>query len=470
MKKVLDKPPKILRPLRGRISAKRRRRRARDINFIYFWRCIMSKKEICNLIVSSIKDLLGQPAWLTSFKAPKHFVRNRLLSMLHVIIFLLFSNSSSMDNNLSNIKRKLQGSIEFPKVTKQAISHARQAISPMLFSELFNLSVDLFYNNISNRKTWNNLHVFAIDGSKFELPNSSKNFETFGEMFVPLNPNSKFSQSLVSIVYDVTDDYIVHASMNRYLSSERDAAIEHMDTLESLGIYKDSVVVFDRGYYSEAMFRYCVSHNHKCVMRLKESLNFSKSAGKKNSDFTDVLPGNPKEGTEDIPIRIISVKLKTGEYEYLATNIFTENFTYEMFKKLYFMRWPIEMKYHELKERLNIEDFIGATPVAIMQEFFIKLLLSNLAALLKGEADEEIQSNDNKANKYRYHSNRSFIIGQIKEVFPMIVFGLYDISEIQVVFEDACTKKVPTMPNRSCPRKKKKDNKHTHFRNRKPAF
>jgi hypothetical protein len=33
----------------------------------------------------------------------------------------------------------------FPKVSKQAISKARQGIKPSLFSDLFNLSVDIFY-------------------------------------------------------------------------------------------------------------------------------------------------------------------------------------------------------------------------------------------------------------------------------------------------------------------------------------
>ena len=70
-------------------------------------------------------------------------------------------------------------------------------------------------------------------------------------------------------VYDVLDDYIVHASFQRYLASERSAALEHLHNLEDLNIYQNSVVIFDRGYYSEDMFRYCVEHQHLCLMRLK---------------------------------------------------------------------------------------------------------------------------------------------------------------------------------------------------------
>ena len=278
----------------------------------------MTKDQICSSIILAIKDYLSTPSRLDAFKAPGRFVRKRLLSMLHVIIYLFFSDNPSMDTNLANIKRELYGLVDFPqKITKQAVSHARQAINPMLFAELFNLSVDIFYQNTPKRNTWNGLHVFAIDGSKFELPNSKKNFDHFGEMFKVSNPDSKFTQALASVVYDVLDDYIVHASIKRYLASERDSALLHLKTLEDLGIYENSVIVFDRGYYSEAMFRYCVSHGHLCVMRLKDSMKFCKEIGKKVSDSVRTLHGNPKAGTEDIPVRIISVKLDFTDWEYI---------------------------------------------------------------------------------------------------------------------------------------------------------
>lgn len=60
-------------------------------------------------------------------------------------------------------------------------------------------------------------------------------------------------------------------------------------------------------------------------------------------------------------VRVISVKLDSSEYEYLVTNIFDKSFTVQMFRHLYFLRWPCETKYLELKERLQIEDFNGAT-------------------------------------------------------------------------------------------------------------
>ena len=86
-----------------------------------------------------------------------------------------------------------------------------------------------------------------------------------------------YTMGLASIIYDVLDDYILHASIHKFLSSERAAALEHLKVLEDMGLYNNSIIIFDRGYYSEDMFRYCVEHGHLCVMRLKEGINLSKN-------------------------------------------------------------------------------------------------------------------------------------------------------------------------------------------------
>lgn len=205
----------------------------------------------------------------------------------------------------------MTATLDFPDISKQALSKARQFINPALFKELYYLSVDLFYKQLPSRKLWNGYHSFAIDGSKIELPNSKSNFEFFGEMFGYPDSSRRFTMGLGSIVYDVLDDYIVHASFQRYLASERSAALEHLHNLEDLNIYQNSVVIFDRGYYSEDMFRYCVEHQHLCLMRLKQNYNIAKKC---SGDIITGLPGNEKDGSEDI----------------------------------YFYRWPVETKYKEI--------------------------------------------------------------------------------------------------------------------------
>lgn len=426
----------------------------------------MNRIDICKNIIQSIKEYITTPGKLEPHRAKNHFVRKRKLSLFQVIMYLLYTSKASMFQNLSRIREDL-GNLDFPDISKQALSKARQFINPALFKELYYLSVDLFYKQLPSRKLWNGYHLFAIDGSKIELPNSKSNFEFFGEMFGYPDPNRRFTMGLGSIVYDVLDDYIVHASFQRYLASERSAALEHLHNLEDLNIYQNSVVIFDRGYYSEDMFRYCVEHQHLCLMRLKQNYNIAKKC---SGDIITVLPGNEKDRTEDTKIRVIEVILNDGTKEYLATNLFDSHISQQMFRELYFYRWPVETKYKELKSRLAIEEFSGATTTSVLQKFYINVLLSNLSSLIKNQVDEEIQITAKSTNKYRYQANRAFIIGRIKTIVPKILCNLFDLSVIDRLYKESLRCRSQIMPERTFRRKKNKAIGRTHFNNKKVAF
>ncbi|WP_156885104.1 hypothetical protein [Oribacterium sp. NK2B42] len=58
-------------------------------------------------------------------------------------------------------------------------------------------------------------------------------------------------------------------------------------------------------------------------MRLKDSIGLAKRLEKSDADSyegMDVILGNPKEGTTDVTVRVIAVKLDSGATEYLATS------------------------------------------------------------------------------------------------------------------------------------------------------
>ena len=140
----------------------------------------MEKHEICKLIIQKIKQYLSSPDCLEAHREKNHFIRKRKLSMLHLVTYLFYTTKASMYQNLSAIRDDLLPS-NFPEVSKQAVSKARQFISPSLFQDLFTLSVDIFYKNLKKRKLWHGYHIFAIDGSKIEVPNSPSNFDFFGK-------------------------------------------------------------------------------------------------------------------------------------------------------------------------------------------------------------------------------------------------------------------------------------------------
>ena len=146
--------------------------------------------------------LISMPFFLNLyFQAPKHPLAHvsmqirtkpRTPSLMALIMYLLYTSKASMFQNLSRIREDLE-CLDFPDISKQDLSKARQFINPALFKELYYLSVDLFYKQLPSRKLWNGYHLFAIDGSKIELPNSKSNFEFFGEMFGYPDPSRRFT-------------------------------------------------------------------------------------------------------------------------------------------------------------------------------------------------------------------------------------------------------------------------------------
>ena len=261
-------------------------------------------------------------------------------------------------------------------------------------------------------------------------------------MFSRINPGRKWSMALASVIYDVNNDYICHGLLRPFLSSERIAAVDHCRALESLGFLKGAILIFDRGYYSETMFRFFSENGYICVMRLKEKIRLAKSCrgdSVLSLDFDDA----GSDTTLKIPVRVISVNLGNGTTEYLATNLFNKEYTRDDFKELYFKRWSLELKYNELKNQLLLEEFNGATSISVEQEFFINLLYSNLASLAKSSADREIDENSKSDNRFRYQANRAYIIGRLKDILTPVLVREKSDSEFDNLFRMAARNRSP---------------------------
>ena len=99
----------------------------------------------------------------------------------------------------------------------------------------------------------------------------------------------------------------------------------------------------------------------------------------------------------------------------------------------------------------------GVTTVSVFQEFFINMLLSNLASLIKNQADdEELLISPRSSNKYRYQANRAFVIGRMKRILPKILCSILKLSSVDQLFQDSLRCRSQIMPGRAFRRKKAK--------------
>lgn len=419
----------------------------------------MNYNSLFDTIINDIRDTLQSDDFLRKYKESKHFSRKRKLSMFQTIIYLLYTNRSGMAANIGNIRDDLW-TLDFPNVSRQAVSKARQHIFPELFEELFKITVNNYYSSVSDYRLWNGYHLFAIDGSQIHMTKSDSILEEFGENSDP-RYNRRHYMGLGSCLYDISQDIVLDACLSHCLTSERVLAQKHLDKLQKFPFSKNSLILFDRGYYSYQLFNYLVDSGYKCLMRIKQSYTSLTSA-----DTNDALIDLKKIHGK---IRVIKVTLSSGEIEYLVTNVMDPDITPEMFKDLYHERWKIELKYYELKEQWSLEKFNGATSTAVRQEFFITLMKSNLCSIVKQDVDEALRASNLKKKAEQmpeYQGCRAFIIGRLSRLLPKYILRERVRTSSRQLFRDA--KRILSLirPDRHAKRKKPTNHK-INCRNRK---
>lgn len=180
----------------------------------------MNTKLLTSILQSS-NDLITSEDFLTRHRIGNAFTRSGKLSFSNLIYFVLQSVHKSIPINYARFLENFPSDLPI-FVSKQAISKARQGISHKAFLELFRLSVKQFYFQPVNLRTWNGFHIYAVDGSTIQIPESKENYEVFGG-----NPNkTKIISPLASasVLYDVINDILIDVSLHPYRYNERESA------------------------------------------------------------------------------------------------------------------------------------------------------------------------------------------------------------------------------------------------------
>lgn len=424
----------------------------------------MSAVEICLSIIETTRTLIESDTFRLAYRIGNSFSRNRKLIFSKLIYFLLHQSKKASTINIVDFLEDFP-QLEIPFISKQAVSKARKGIHHQAFAEFMRVSTARYYELQNSAKKWHDYFVFAIDGTTLQMPQTPQNLLEFGSC--TNQSGSKFVMASASLLYDVLNDIIIDAQLNVCNYSERKFALEHLVAFNCLPIKEKSIFIFDRGYPSFDMYRKLTEQKRLFVMRLKKrTLSFESLDT--DDEVIDYGPKYPKEDTTRL--RVVKIHLDT-EDEILITNIFDKDITPDMFKELYFLRWGIEGKIRELKERFQIEDFSGCSPSSIRQDFYISMFFSNLVSLLKAEADFEIRKNvQSTKGEYSYQSNRSFIISRLKRHLVKILIGIENaVTTMMQILMLAQKMRSQVRSNRKYERKIRQP-KRKHHHNRKPCL
>lgn len=342
------------------------------------------------------------------------FTRNRKMDFTDFMLLILKGTKKSMQAIVNEGLKEFH--MEQETYSKQAFSKGRQRINPEAFLQLFNDITESFYEDDSFKR-YKGFRVMAIDGTKYNLPNTPELLEIYGS---ERYSNDKIQvQAQGSCLYDVLNEVLMDIKISPFNTSERELAKLHIKSLNKFNPQKE-LVLMDRGYPSCELIDFINNEGINFLFRSNknEFIKELRDASGNDVIITHAFKDKATKKIKTFSLRAISILLDTGVTETLITNVFDENFTAEDFKYLYNLRWGIETKYDDFKNKLQIENFSGITPIAILQDFYATMYLSNMAAFAQLDCAEELEKKlRTKELKYEYKINVSMTVSILKDEF-----------------------------------------------------
>lgn len=372
-----------------------------------------------------------------------NFIRDRVLNFPVLVLFLINLVKKTLQVSLN----EFCSAIDILNVTKQAFSKARKKLSFNAFILMNNKLLEEFYSD-NVIKTWQGFRLLAVDGSDIQLPQNEELKATFS------TANNQTGETLVmakiSYAYDVLNLITLDAKIDRLHTSERDLAVEHIETIKKLRQDPTrDLYLYDRGYPSLGLLFYHDVEKKDYVMRCTTSSLLKKVKVAFDQGETDTnIRLNASDANYDqikelkkrtpflnrknacIDVRMVVVTLSTGEKEVFLTSLLDQNnYPTIMFKDLYHKRWCAEENYKWHKGTLQLENFAGQTELSVLQEFYASVLTANMASILIEEAQEELVEEQmarhplQKKLKYDYKINRNIAVPTLK---TQLLKGLFD--------------------------------------------
>ena len=377
----------------------------------------MSLKNRVGNFVKKVYDKLQEKSFLEESRMRKQdFTRSRKMSFCDTMIVVMNKTGRGLTAGIRAF---------FEAVQKENETYSNQAFSKG------RMRVDDFYSEFKP-EYYKGYRVSAIDGTKLNLPFHTETAEEFG---IQKGTNDQI-QALGSCLFDVVNKILIDADVMNIETSEKELAMQHLERLSKLEHNKE-LIIFDRGYPSAELIEFIENKQFKYLMRCSRSFV---------SPFKNLITSNDC---------VISYTFKKYKYQANFRVIqFTDNF-----KELYHMRWCIETAYNDIKNKLELENYSGVTPLAIRQDFFATMFLRNLASFIIIENKEEIDRLHNSGeNMHSYQANVNTVISIIKRdlINMLVVDSKFKRRKLWKKIVTEITRSVlPVRPNRSFLRKKK---------------
>jgi hypothetical protein len=382
--------------------------------------------------------------------SPSYFTRLGKMGFKETILFMLNMINKSVQVELNKFFEGILRKDD--SISKQAFSENRQKIHPKVFIDLNDRINKVIYEECDEYELWNGYRLSAIDGTSIELPNTELLRKEFGHA-KNQHATGAVARASASCIFDVMNKIVIKSKIDLYNTSERKMAEEMIFEMIKTSSMME-LILFDRGYPGSELISKLIENNVYFLMRLSSKSFKTLIKSDKQDQFIEI-----KYNKKLYTARVVRFFLESGVEEILITNLFEESLKIQDFKELYFKRWGVEIKYDELKNRLEIENFSGTTKIAIEQDFYASIYLSNMIELARKDSDDIIKSErENKTNKHEYKTNLNILIGSLKDKLVIMLLEPSPRKRNRIykdIMKQVAKSSIPIRPYRQNPRIKR---------------
>ncbi len=451
------------RTLKKRYRNDVRRSRSRDVDdaFVNLWEKVV---HIVHQVAREYDD--------------KWRVRKRVLDsmLLMLLIFRLVSSKNAQSygttiDELWDRCGKLKIGLPQPhSVAPSSFCEARKKLDESIF-KCVNQRIIEAYGPEADRYAWFGHRLFAVDGSKLNLPRHliARGFKTPSD-------NAHYPQGLLSCLYQVQSQLPFDFRLTSH-TDERVCAVEHLQVLQP-----NDVVVYDRGYFSYLMLhRHCATGIHAIFRLQQSSYNVIRTffANSQTDIIVDIVASNsirrdiekqhPQWDIVPLKMRLVKYEIAGNTYCLGTTLLDSDRYPVKELMDVYHARWGVEELYKISKRLFVIEDFHAKTERGVKQELYAHFVLITMNRLFANQADIDLNANDSPPGVWHHaqteHSRGSDnaapgIQTNFKNCIHAVVRGLEElllvrdrvVASVRHVFRLVVGRRQRTRPGRSYPR------------------
>ena len=414
----------------------------------------------CANLVATLNKTIENDDFIARHRlSPKAFVRKRRLTFKTMILLLINMLKGSIQDELDHFFKAVNHSEVCERfVTNSAFSQARKNLNPLAFVELNNVLVREFYNTFP-AKSWQGFTLLAVDGSTIQVPKNDDNLKHFGAWRTAAGPDCPMAR--IAYLFDTLNKITVAAIADPKANGEREMASELFLNLRPMDL-----VLLDRGYPAFWLFKLIAATGSHFCARISDKLWSQVKAFTLSKAKDDVVTFHPtwqsrkacrELGLDEDPmrLRLIRVVLESGEAEILITSLLDEQaYPTNCFGELYHLRWPVEEEYKLMKHRLELENFTGKSVLSVYQDFYAKVLSSNIAAAIAHPCQDQVHKKT-AARKYKYQINFTQLLSKMKDSIILLFEREQLIDLIRKIMNTAIRTIEPIRGGRKYPRPKK---------------